>query len=68
MAYGVGLMKHGGSDVLQVIELQEANAGGIQIRVRVYAAAINPTDILERNDQIAATKGILHYRMFLGWT
>ena len=68
MAYGVALMKHGGSDVLQVIELQEANAGGIQIRVRVHAAAINPTDILARNGQIAATKGILHHRMFLGGT
>ena len=68
MVYGVGLMKHGGSDVLQVIELQEANAGSIQIRVRVHAAAINPTDILARNDQIVATKGILHHRMFLGWT
>ena len=66
MVYGVGLMKHGGSDVLQVIELQEANAGGIQIRVRVHAALINPIDILARNGQIAATKGMLQHRMFLG--
>ena len=68
MVYGIDLMKHGDSDVLHVIELQEDNASGIQIRVREHAAAINPIDILARNGQIAATKGILHHRMFPGWT
>ena len=54
MVLGVGLMKHGGPDVLQVLELKEADAGDFQIRVRVHAAAINPTDIVARNGQIAA--------------
>lgn len=45
----VGLMVHGGPDVLQVVDVQEAQAGPGQVRVRVHAAAVNPTDVMARN-------------------
>ncbi|MSO90841.1 MAG: NADP-dependent oxidoreductase [Acetobacteraceae bacterium] len=45
----VGLMVHGGPEVLQVVDLTEVHAGPGQVRIRVYAAAVNPTDIMARN-------------------
>ena len=45
----VGLMVHGGPEVLEVVELPEVHAGPGQVRVRVYAAAVNPTDTMARN-------------------
>jgi len=45
----VGLMVHGGPEVLQVVEVPEVHAGPGQVRVRVHAAAVNPTDIVGRN-------------------
>jgi NADPH:quinone reductase-like Zn-dependent oxidoreductase len=45
----VGLMTHGGPDVLQVIDLPETHAEAGEVRVRIHAAAVNPTDILARN-------------------
>lgn len=45
----VGLMTHGGPEVLQVVELEEVNAGPGQIRIRNMAAAVNPTDIVARD-------------------
>ena len=44
----VGLMVHGGPEVLQVVDVPEVNAGPGQVRVRVHAAAVNPTDTLAR--------------------
>ncbi len=41
---GVGLLEFGGPEVLQVIELPEVHAGPGQIRLRVHAATVNPTD------------------------
>ena len=49
----VGIMKHGGPEVLEVIEVPEVQAGPGQIRVRNYAAAVNPTDVATRNGMIA---------------
>jgi NADPH:quinone reductase len=46
---GVGLFTHGGPEVLQVIELPEVHAGPGQVRIRVHAATVNPTDISTRN-------------------
>ncbi len=45
----VGLMKHGGPEVLQVVDVPEVHAGAGQIRIQVRAAAVNPTDTMARN-------------------
>ncbi len=45
----VGLMKQGGPEVLEVLELPEVHAGPGQVRLRVHAAAVNPTDTMARN-------------------
>ena len=45
----VGLFTHGGPEVLQVVELPEVHAGPGQVRIRVYAATVNPTDVGTRN-------------------
>ena len=42
-------MRHGGPEVLEVVEVPEVHAGPGQVRVRVCAAAVNPTDTLARN-------------------
>ena len=45
----VGFYEYGNADVLQVLDLPAINAGEGEVRVRVHAAAINPTDILSRS-------------------
>jgi len=45
----VGIMVHGGPEALQVVNLPEVHAGPGQVRVRVHAAAVNPTDLLARD-------------------
>ena len=45
----VGLMTHGGPEVLQVLDVPEVHAGPGEVRIRVHAAAVNPTDILARD-------------------
>ena len=49
----IGLMKHGGPEVLELIEVPEVKAEADEILVKVFCAAINPTDILARNGGIA---------------
>lgn len=46
---GVGVFEFGAPDVLQVIDLPEVHAGPGEIRVRVHAASVNPTDLSVRN-------------------
>jgi NADPH:quinone reductase len=41
---GVGVVKFGGPDSLEVVDLAEVHAGPGQVRVRVHAATVNPTD------------------------
>src|SRR3984885_9770293 len=45
----VGVMVHGGPEALEVVDLPEVHAGPGQIRIRVHAAAVNPTDIGARD-------------------
>src|SRR5215204_2678766 len=40
----VGAMQYGGPEVLEVVEVDEPHAGPGQVRIRVHAAAVNPTD------------------------
>ena len=49
-------MVHGGPDALEVVDLPEVHAGPGQVRVRIHAAAVNPTDTLARN---GSTKPVL---------
>ncbi len=41
---GVGVIEFGGPEVLQIVELDEVDAGAGEVRVRVHAAAVSPTD------------------------
>src|SRR2546428_14038526 len=45
----VGIMVHGGPEALEVVDLPAVHAGPGQVRVRIYAAAVNPTDTMARN-------------------
>ncbi|MDG2278997.1 MAG: NADP-dependent oxidoreductase [Pseudomonadales bacterium] len=45
----VGLFEHGGPEVLKVVDVPSADAGPGQVRIRNYAAAVNPTDVVARN-------------------
>ena len=45
----VGLFAHGGPEVLQIVELPEVHAGPGEVRIRVHAATVNPTDVGVRN-------------------
>ncbi|MDF1903241.1 NADP-dependent oxidoreductase, partial [Mycolicibacterium smegmatis] len=42
----VGVYEFGGPDALEVIDLPEPQAGPGEVRIRVYAAAVSPTDVL----------------------
>ena len=44
----VGVYEFGGPDALEVIDLPEPQAGPGEVRIRVYAAAVSPTDVLLR--------------------
>lgn len=45
----VGLYNFGGPEVLQVIELPDVHPGPGEVRIRGYAAAVNPTDTVIRD-------------------
>ncbi|MGI5522571.1 NADP-dependent oxidoreductase [Micromonospora sp. CA-259024] len=44
----VGLLRYGGPEVLRVVELPTPHAGTGEVRIRVRAAAVNPSDTLIR--------------------
>src|SRR5258708_7029207 len=41
---GVGVIDFGGPEALQVVDLPEGHAGPGEVRIRVYAATVNPAD------------------------
>ena len=49
----VGFKNFGGPEVLEVIEVPEVYPGSGEIRIRNYASAVNPTDIVSRSGLIA---------------
>ena len=54
----IGVLVHGGPEVLEVIDLPEIHAGPGQVRLRVHAATINPTDVMTRNGSRAEQQKI----------
>ena len=52
---GVGVFEFGTPEVLRVIDFPEVHAGPGEIRLRVHAAAVNPTDLSVRNGARAET-------------
>ena len=46
---GVGVIEFGGPEALQVVELPEVHADAGEVRIRVHAVAVNPTDTMLRN-------------------
>lgn len=44
----VVIPRHGGPEVLEVVDLPEVTAGPGQVRIRVAAATVNPTDLATR--------------------
>jgi NADPH:quinone reductase len=45
----IGVTDYGGPEVLRIFEIAEPHAAAGQVRIRVHAAAVNPTDTLVRN-------------------
>jgi NADPH:quinone reductase len=45
----IGVTQFGGPDVLHVVELPDPEAGPGELRIRIHAAAVNPTDTVLRN-------------------
>jgi NADPH:quinone reductase-like Zn-dependent oxidoreductase len=45
----IGVTEYGGPDALEVVELPEPHAGPGEVRLRVHAAAVNPTDTYVRD-------------------
>ncbi|WP_020666553.1 quinone oxidoreductase family protein [Amycolatopsis nigrescens] len=50
----IGLTEFGGPEVLRVIELPDPVPGGGEVRIRVHAASVNPTDTLLRSGATSA--------------
>jgi NADPH:quinone reductase-like Zn-dependent oxidoreductase len=46
-------MKHGGPEALEVLEVPDINVGPGQIRIRNFAASVNPVDVSVRNGSMA---------------
>lgn len=46
---GVGIIEFGGPEQLTVVDLDDDDAGPGQVRVRVHAATVNPTDTIHRS-------------------
>lgn len=49
----IGLMGFGGPEVLEVMDLPEPHPGAGEVRIRVHAVAVNPTDTLMRKGVMA---------------
>ncbi len=45
----IGVSEYGGPEALRIFEIPEPHAGPGEVRIRVHAVAVNPTDTLVRN-------------------
>jgi NADPH:quinone reductase-like Zn-dependent oxidoreductase len=45
----IGVSEYGGPEAMRIFEIPEPHAGPGEVRIRVHAAAVNPTDTLVRN-------------------
>lgn len=54
----IGVTEFGGPEALRVLELPEPQAGPGQVRIRVHAAAVNPTDTALRSGMYSAASDI----------
>ena len=54
MTRAVGIFEFGGPEVLRVVDLPETHAAAGEVRIRVQAATVNPTDSYLRNGARAA--------------
>ena len=45
---GVGVVEFGGPEALQIVDLPEVHAGAGEVRLRIHAATVNPTDTFVR--------------------
>ncbi len=45
----MGVVQYGGPEALQVVELPDPEVKEGQVRIRVHAAAVSPTDTFVRN-------------------
>jgi len=54
----VGIMTHGGPETLEVLEVPDQDAGSGQIRIRNFAASVNPVDVSVRNGSMAEIQKI----------
>jgi NADPH:quinone reductase-like Zn-dependent oxidoreductase len=63
----IGLMEFGGPEVLQVIDVPEPHAGPGQVRVRVHAAAVNPSDLGVRESGYRGMMADLPRPIVPGW-
>ena len=52
---GIGLFEFGGPEVLQVVDLPETHAATGEVRIRVHASTVNPTDTYLRKGARAET-------------
>ncbi len=52
----VGVVRHGGPEALEIVDIPERHAGPGQVRLRVHAATVNPTDTYQRNGAFAAVQ------------
>src|SRR3984957_15671963 len=50
----IGLTEFGGPEVLKIVELPEPQPGRGEVRIKVHAVAVNPTDITFRSGGRAA--------------
>lgn len=56
---GVGLYEFGGPEVLQVVDLPEVHAAAGDVRIRVHASTVNPTDTtLRRGGRADTLRGV----------
>jgi NADPH:quinone reductase len=52
----VGVVVHGGPQALEIVDIPERHAGPGEVRLRVYAATVSPTDTYQRNGAFAAAQ------------